>query len=221
MSRTRRSKLLAGCVVAVGMAGAFASAAVAAAAGAPGATRGPQDQALLAKLDAPLLFAKRFNYLGIHIYDTFYKWRPGGGIYVLENPAAPPAEQKLRAVIDPTTPETLGVGMYTHPDLSWDARRIALASFVAFAAAGTVNTAVYHWLRAKGRMLRMNTSNLFAAVVDSIIFPVIAFWPGVDPWLCAGQAGSKFFGGLFWSWLFVRIIWGAVLLDNMEPEETA
>ena len=105
--------------------------------------------------------------------------------------------------------------------LSWDARRIALASFVAFAAAGTVNTAVYHWLRAKGRMLRMNTSNLFAAVVDSIIFPVIAFWPGVDPWLCAGQAGSKFFGGLFWSWLFVRIIWGAVLLDNMEPEETA
>jgi hypothetical protein len=40
--------------------------------------------------DDPLLFVKRHNYQGLHIYDTFYQWRPGGGIYVLENPAAPP-----------------------------------------------------------------------------------------------------------------------------------
>ncbi|MBL7224445.1 MAG: hypothetical protein ISS72_11400, partial [Candidatus Brocadiae bacterium] len=30
-------------------------------------------------LDAPLLFVKRFNQVGIHIYDTFFRWRPGGG----------------------------------------------------------------------------------------------------------------------------------------------
>ncbi len=75
-------------------------------------------------LDAPLLFVKRHNYLGIHIYDTYYKWRPGGGIYVLENPAAPRAQQRVRALIDPTTAATLGGGVYSDPDLSWDARHV-------------------------------------------------------------------------------------------------
>jgi hypothetical protein len=77
------------------------------------------------QLDAPLLFVKRHSYTGIHIYDTFYKWPPGGGgIYVIENPAEPPETWRVRAVIDPTTPETLGEGVYTHPDLSWDATRL-------------------------------------------------------------------------------------------------
>jgi hypothetical protein len=71
---------------------------------------------------APLLFVKRHSYSGIHIYDTYYKWPPGGGgIYVLENPAAAATEQIIRPVIDPTTPGTLGLGVYTHPELSWDA----------------------------------------------------------------------------------------------------
>ena len=72
--------------------------------GAPAAAA-PRDpaaeQALLERLDAPLLFVKRHSYTGIHIYDTFYKWPPGGGgIYVLENPAAPRAEWRIRTVID-------------------------------------------------------------------------------------------------------------------------
>jgi hypothetical protein len=76
-------------------------------------------------LDAPLLFVKRHSYTGIHIYDTFYKWPPGGGgIYVLENPAAPRDQWKIRAVIDPNTPETLGFGVYTHPELSYDATKL-------------------------------------------------------------------------------------------------
>jgi hypothetical protein len=75
-------------------------------------------------LDAPLLFVKRHSYVGIHIYDTFYKWKPGGGIYVLENPSDPPEQHRVRAVIDPTTPETLGEGIYSDPELSWDGRRL-------------------------------------------------------------------------------------------------
>ena len=60
-------------------------------------------------LDAPLLFVKRHSYSGIHIYDTYYKWPPGGGgIYLLENPSAPKDQWRIRAIIDPTTPETLG-----------------------------------------------------------------------------------------------------------------
>jgi hypothetical protein len=79
----------------------------------------------LSQLDAPLLFVKRHSYSGIHIYDTYYKWPPGGGgIYVLENPSAPRSQWKVRPVIDRSTPGTLGFGVYTHPELSWDAKKL-------------------------------------------------------------------------------------------------
>jgi hypothetical protein len=77
-----------------------------------------------ASLSSPILFTKRFNYQGIHIYDTFYQYRPGGGIYVLENPADPPEQHRVRPVIDPTTPETLGEGIYSDPSLSFDAAKL-------------------------------------------------------------------------------------------------
>jgi len=91
--------------------------------------------------------------------------------------------------------------------LSWDAARIAVASASAFSLAGLVNAGVYHVMRERPRLVRMNVSNAAAAVVDSLVFPVVAFWPTVDPLLSASQAGSKFVGGLFWSWLFVGVIW--------------
>ncbi|MGL6196692.1 MAG: LamG-like jellyroll fold domain-containing protein [Thermoguttaceae bacterium] len=75
-------------------------------------------------LQTPILFAKRYNYQGLHIYDTFYQWRPGGGIYVLENPADPPEKHRIRAVIDANTKETLGEGIYFDPSLSYDAKKI-------------------------------------------------------------------------------------------------
>ncbi|MHC4536165.1 MAG: HzsA-related protein [Planctomycetota bacterium] len=80
-----------------------------------------QARSNLSKLDAPLLFVKRHSYQGIHIYDTYYQWWPGGGIYVLENPDGTSEQQKIRAVIDATTPETLGEGVYSDPELSYDA----------------------------------------------------------------------------------------------------
>jgi hypothetical protein len=86
---------------------------------------GAEEKELVKLLDAPLLFVKRHSYTGIHIYDTYYKWPPGGGgIFVVENPQAPRAEWRIRPVIDPTTPGTLGEGVYTHPELSWDATKI-------------------------------------------------------------------------------------------------
>lgn len=86
---------------------------------------GAAEAAMRRQLDAPLLFVKRHSYTGIHIYDTYYKWPPGGGgIYVIENPAESPEAWRVRPIIDPTTPETLGAGVYTHPELSWDATRL-------------------------------------------------------------------------------------------------
>jgi len=75
-------------------------------------------------LVAPILFCKRFNYQGLHIYDTFYQWRPGGGLYVLENPADPPERHRVRPVIDPSTAETPGEGVYFDPALSYDAKKL-------------------------------------------------------------------------------------------------
>ena len=104
-------------------------------------------------LDAPLLFVKRHSYTGIHIYDTFYKWPPGGGgIYVLENPRAPRAEWKIRPVIDPTTPGTLGVGVYTHPELSYDATRLLFC----FKGEPSGSTSIYE-IGVDGRGLRRVT----------------------------------------------------------------
>jgi len=98
------------------------------------------DHQLVEKLDAPLLFTKRHSYTGIHIYDTFYKWPPGGGgIFVLENPGAPQSEWKIRPVIDSTTPGTLGLGVYTHPELSWGAKKLLFC----FKGEPTGSTSIY------------------------------------------------------------------------------
>ncbi|HSH15886.1 MAG TPA: hypothetical protein VLD18_07630, partial [Verrucomicrobiae bacterium] len=84
-----------------------------------------EDRRITSLLDAPLLFVRRHSYTNMHIYDTYYKWPPGGGgIYILENPAAPRNEWRIRPVIDPETPETRGFGVYSHPELSWDAKRL-------------------------------------------------------------------------------------------------
>jgi len=105
------------------------------------------------QLDAPLLFVKRHSYTGIHIYDTYYKWPPGGGgIYVIENPSEPSANWRIRPVIDPTTPETLGEGVYTHPELSWDATRLLFC----FKGEPEGSTSIYE-IRVDGTQLRRLT----------------------------------------------------------------
>ena len=104
-------------------------------------------------LDAPLLFVRRHSYTNIHIYDTYYKWPPGGGgIYILENPAAPRSEWRVRAVIDPETPETRGFGVYSNPELSWDGRRLLFC----FKGQPQGNTSIYE-IGIDGRNLRRVT----------------------------------------------------------------
>lgn len=91
--------------------------------------------------------------------------------------------------------------------VSWSARRVAVASFAGFAASGATNATVYHGLGRWTRYARMNTSNLAAACVDSIVFPLAAFgFAGTAPELCAAQAASKFLGGLLWSAAFLRLL---------------
>lgn len=87
--------------------------------------------------------------------------------------------------------------------LSWwlnrDAGTIALASFLAFAAAGLVDTVTYHLLGDRDRMVKINGSNVASAAVDSLVFPVIAFGLPVLWWIVAGQFAAKVCGGALWS----------------------
>ena len=92
-----------------------------------------------ADLDAPLLFVKRQPYMSAHIYDEYIPTRPGGGIYILENPLAAPEDQIVRALIDPATEETLGEGVYRDPELSYDTKRVLFA----FKGVGSQSTSIY------------------------------------------------------------------------------
>lgn len=89
--------------------------------------------------------------------------------------------------------------------LSWalnrDAGQIALASFVAFAAAATVDTLVYHLMGRYPRWLRINGSNVPSAFVDSLVFPTLAFGAFLWP-IVLGQFAAKVLGGFVWSLLF-------------------
>ncbi len=93
--------------------------------------------------------------------------------------------------------------------LSWglnkDAGIIALASFVAFAGAGLVDTIAYAILQDKTRLIKINGSNVAAALVDSILFPAIAFgFPLLVP-VMIGQFVAKVGGGFLWSLIYSRV----------------
>lgn len=93
----------------------------------------------------------------------------------------------------------IGVGAALSAALNWNSLPIAVASCVAFAAAGVVDTLVYKALGNRARLVRVNGSNVMSAAADSIIFPLLAFgmpllWP-----IMVGQFAAKVIGGGVWS----------------------
>lgn len=91
--------------------------------------------------------------------------------------------------------------------LSWllnrNAGQIALASFVAFAAAATVDALVYQLLGRYPRWMRVNGSNVLSAAVDSLVFPTLAFGAFLWP-IVLGQFLAKTLGGFVWSLVLFR-----------------
>lgn len=80
---------------------------------------------------------------------------------------------------------------------------IAVASLVAFVAAGLADGAVYQSLLHRSPLVKMNASNVAGALVDSIIFPTIAFG-GLMPEIVALQFAAKLAGGALWAWILTR-----------------
>lgn len=91
--------------------------------------------------------------------------------------------------------------------LSWtinrDAATIATASACAFAAAMLVDSTVYHLGRSLPWVERSNISNVFGAIVDSVVFCMIAGFPFLVGF---SQATAKIAGGLAFALLLERAL---------------
>lgn len=86
----------------------------------------------------------------------------------------------------------------------WGSPGVCLASGIAFLLAGIVNWAVYSGLKGNQVWIKMATSNTFAAITDSVVFPIVAFgYFTYDLFLT--QAAAKIIGGLIWAYIFARI----------------
>lgn len=85
--------------------------------------------------------------------------------------------------------------------LTWivnrNAGQIAVASMLAFTAAAIADTITYHLLREKSYLVKVNGSNVVSALIDSVVFFMVAF--GGLSWFTFAQFGVKVFGGMLWS----------------------
>lgn len=76
---------------------------------------------------------------------------------------------------------------------------VALASCLAFIAAGSVDSLVYAALGRYAHIVQINGSNLAGAIIDSLIFPLLAFgWP-LSTAIVLGQIVAKVGGGALWA----------------------
>lgn len=83
------------------------------------------------------------------------------------------------------------------------AGQIAAASCVAFLAAGLADAAVYQVMRRRPTLARMNVSNTAGALVDSLVFPTLAFG-ALMPDIVVLQFVAKVAGGAVWAWVLHR-----------------
>jgi hypothetical protein len=102
----------------------------------------------------------------------------------------------------------IGTGSLLSWFLNRNAGPIAMASFVAFGAAGIADTLVYHILKEKAYLVRINGSNVVSAMVDSLVFPTLAFG-SIMPLIILGQFAAKVAGGAIWS----------LILDHFSTKE--
>jgi hypothetical protein len=87
-----------------------------------------------------------------------------------------------------------------------EAKRIAWASFLAFASAGATDAVTYALLKGRARRLKVNGSNMVSGLVDSVVFPAAAF--GLFNFKTVGlQYAAKVAGGWVWSMNLEKTVW--------------
>lgn len=80
------------------------------------------------------------------------------------------------------------------------AGKIAIASSIAFTLASFVDWSVFSRVNGSWR-IKSNASNVSGAIVDSIVFPLIAFGNIAFP-IMLSQIVAKTTGSFVWSWFF-------------------
>lgn len=80
---------------------------------------------------------------------------------------------------------------------------IAFASLAAFCLSMVADTVAYQYLKNKDWIVRVNGSNTAGALVDSVVFPTIAFG-GLMLEIVALQFIAKLGGGYIWSKILVK-----------------
>ena len=98
----------------------------------------------------------------------------------------------------------IAVGSVLSYLLNANAGPIALASFVAFAVAATLDSVMYAVLGERSYMVKVNGSNVVSAAADSILFPFLAFGLPLLWWVVVGQFVAKVVGGFLWAWVLRR-----------------
>lgn len=93
----------------------------------------------------------------------------------------------------------IGAGSFISWVLNRDTQLIAIASFVAFIGAGVVDTLVYQILKDKSRLLKINGSNIFSSITDSVIFLSVAFGLPLLWSIAIWQILAKISSGFIWS----------------------
>lgn len=81
-----------------------------------------------------------------------------------------------------------------------NAGRIGMASAIAFIASESVDGVIYNHFRYDPWIFRTNVSNVGAALVDSLLFPTIAF-ATLLPAVVLLQFGAKVTGGFLWAYV--------------------
>lgn len=102
--------------------------------------------------------------------------------------------------------------------LNVEAARIALASCLAFTVAQTVNGIGYWALERWPRLVKINASNVPAAVADSGVFLTVAFGAFL-PALIAAQVAAKVLGGFVWSLVLVAVQRRGLTARTAPPSE--
>jgi len=96
--------------------------------------------------------------------------------------------------------------IFSGSTLTWllnrEAELVAIGSFTAFLCAGTVNTLVYQAMYEQPKPVKMNASNLLAALADSFVFVAVVF--GIDKTTILTQTAIKFLGGAMWVFLYMK-----------------
>lgn len=84
-----------------------------------------------------------------------------------------------------------------------NAEKIALASWIAFSLSQYTAATMYQFVIKRSYFWKVNGSDLFAIITDSIVFQCVAF-SHLSPAITIGQIMLKISGGLLWYYILFK-----------------